>query len=575
MTVSRLCYTPPMRPFRVLLLTLLLSAAFGDRRGMAQSASPTPDFIFIHAQIYTGDGFSGDKPLLVEAMAVGQGRILATGSDQSILRLAGKATQVVDMSTRQEWIFPGFNDAHAHLGAGGETLTSLNLVGVRTRDAMMQRVAEYARSLPSGAWILRGDWDHTLWPDRQLPTRWELDKVSDGHPALLDRIDGHIAVANSAALAVAGISAQTQAPTGGAIDHDDRGEPTGILRETAKRLVGMRVPPMPAEQRRRGDELAIEDALSHGLTSIQDNSDWEDFLVYEQLEREGQLRLRITEWLPFSLSVNKLKAARAHHAADDPMLHTGMLKGFMDGSLGSRTAAMKQPFSDDPLNSGLAQYSQDQLNRMATERAKEGFQLGFHSIGDRAAAMALDAFATAEQSGSGTAARNRIEHAQVVDPVDIPRFARLGVIASMQPNHLLTDMRWARERLGPERAASSYAWKAFIDSGVRLAFGTDYPVEPITPFRGLYSAVTRMSEDGKQSYFPEARLSRGHALEAYTQGSAWAEFAEQRKGRLVPGFDADFILVDRDLYRVEPAAILGTQVLETWVAGKRVWNKKT
>jgi len=256
---------------------------------------------------------------------------------------------------------------------------------------------------------------------------------------------------------------------------------------------------------------------------------------------------------------------RAHHDQNDPMLHTGFLKGFMDGSLGSRTAAMKAPFSDDAGNTGLAQYTQDQLNKMVVERAKAGFQIGFHAIGDKAAAMALDAF---DQPGVSKTARNRIEHAQVVDPADIPRFKRLGIIASMQPNHLLTDMNWAEARLGPKRAAYSYAWKAFLDAGVPLAFGTDYPVEPITPFRGLYSAVTRMNEKGTQTYFPQNKITRGQALAAYTQGSAYAEFAEKRLGKLLPGYDADFIMVDRDPYKTPAQALLYTHVEAVYVGGE-------
>ena len=227
---------------------------------------------------------------------------------------------------------------------------------------------------------------------------------------------------------------------------------------------------------------------------------------------------------------------------------------------------MNAPFADDPNNSGLPQLTQDELNKMAVERSAAGFQLGFHAIGDKAAAMALDSFA---QHGESKTARNRIEHAQVVDPADIPRFKQLGVIASMQPNHLLTDMNWAEDRLGSQRAAYSYAWKAFLDAGVPLAFGTDYPVEPVTPFRGLYAAVTRMNEAGTKSYFPANRLTRGQALYAYTQGSAYAEFAEKHKGKLAPGYDADFILVDRNLYSVDPRALLGSIVLETFVAGKK------
>jgi hypothetical protein len=301
---------------------------------------------------------------------------------------------------------------------------------------------------------------------------------------------------------------------------------------------------------------------------VQDFSDWDFFLVLEQMERQGKLDLRVCEWLPFKASLAELKKMRAHHELNDPMLHTGMLKGFMDGSLGSGTAAMKSPFADDPGNSGLPQYTQVQLNQMSVERAQAGFQLGFHAIGDKATEMALDAYA---QPGVSPKARNRIEHAQVVDPSDIPRFAKLDVIASMQPNHLLTDMNWAEERLGPQRAAYSYAWKAFLDAGVHLAFGTDYPVEPITPFRGLYAAVTRKNEAGTQEYFPANKLTRGQALYAYTQGSAYAEFADKHKGKLVPGYDADFILVDRDLYKIEAPSILQTQVRGTYVYGKEVF----
>ena len=462
------------------------------------------------------------------------------------------------------FIFPGFNDAHTHLGGAGRTKLNVDLTGVKSLADMLAKIKSAAYAAPAGHWLTGGNWDHTLWADKVLPTRQDLDKVTGDHPTFLDRIDGHIAIANSSALAAAGITGKTQPPQGGAIDHDSNGEPTGIVRESAQGLVYKVIPPPTPEERRKGDELAIKDALTHGVTSVQDFSDWDDFLVFEQMEKEGNLHLRISEWLPFKDPLDELKAHRAHHDVNDPLLHTGFLKGFMDGSLGSRTAAMKAPFADDPNNTGLAQYTQDELNKMAVERAAAGFQLGFHAIGDKATAMALEAYA---QPGISTAARNRIEHAQVVDPADIPRFKQLGVIASMQPNHLLTDMNWAVDRLGPKRAAYSYAWKAFLDAGVPLAFGTDYPVEPITPFRGLYAAVTRMNEAGTKTYYPENKLTRGQALYAYTQGSAYAEFAEKRKGKLLPGYDADFILVDRDLYKVAPPSILHTKIIQTFVAG--------
>ena len=542
-----------------------------SRRATSAASSksrPTtsPDIIFFDGIIYTGVGLANDKPQIVEAIAIADGKVLAIGTTEAITRLAGPQTELhdLDSANTSTFIFPGFNDAHTHLGAAGRTKLNVDLTGVKSLAEMLAKIKSAADAAPAGHWLTGGNWDHTLWEQKVLPTRQDLDKVTGGHPTFLDRIDGHIAIANSAALAAASITGKTQPPQGGAIDHDASGEPTGILRESAKSLINKVIPPPSPEDRRKGDELAITDALTHGVTSVQDFSDWQDFLVFEQMEKEGKLHLRISEWLPFKDSLEELNAHRAHHDINDPLLHTGFLKGFMDGSLGSRTAAMKAPYADDPSNTGLPQYTQDQLNKMAVERAAAGFQLGFHAIGDKATSMALDAYS---QPGISSTARNRIEHAQVVDPADIPRFKKLGVLASMQPNHLLTDMNWAVDRLGAKRAAYSYAWKAFLDAGVPLAFGTDYPVEPITPFRGLYAAVTRMNEAGTKTYYPENKLTRGQALYAYTQGSAYAEFAEKRKGKLIPGYDADFILVDRDLYKVGAPAILLTQVIQTFVAG--------
>lgn len=551
----------------VLAATLSAAEAPQTHRRPAQNAPAPPDVIFFDGVIYTGEGFAEGHPHVVQAMAIGGGKVLAIGSNRAITRLAGPKTILRDLDTASTstYIFPGFNDAHTHLGGAGRTKLNVDLTGVKSLAEMLARIQTFANSAPPGHWLTGGNWDHTLWEQKVLPTRQDLDKVTAGHPTFLKRIDGHIVIANSAALAAAGITGKTVPPQGGAIDLDAGGQPTGILRESAQSLVYKVIPPPSPQDRRKGDELAIADALSHGVTSVQDYSDWQDFLTFEQMEKEGNLKIRISEWLPFKAPLPDLLQMRAHHDANDPMLHTGFLKGFMDGSLGSRTAAMKAPYADDPANTGLPQYTQDQLNQMAVERSRAGFQLGFHAIGDKATSMALDAFS---QPGVSRTARNRIEHAQVVDPADIPRFKQLGVIASMQPNHLLTDMNWAEARLGPQRAAYSYAWKAFLNAGVPLAFGTDYPVEPITPFRGLYSAVTRMNEAGTKTYFPANTLTRGQALSAYTQGSAYAEFAEKHKGILVPGYDADFILVDRDLYRVSESAILTIQVIETDVAGK-------
>jgi len=583
-------------PVNARLLPLLLSCFFS-----APLFAQTPakaDAIYYNGNILTGVDLTGAHPQRASAIAIAGGVILAAADTPSIeAQFKGPSTRMIDL--HEAFVMPGFNDAHTHLGAAGRIKLSVDLTGSRSLADMQNRIRKAAESAAPGTWLTGGGWDHTLWASKTLPTRSDLDAVTGGHPAFFVRVDGHIAIANSAALAAAGITSNTPDPQGGKIDRDANGEATGIIRETAQALVDKKIPPPSADERRKGDMLALEDAVSHGVTSVQDFSDWDDFLVYEQLEKEGRLPARVSEWLPFNASLDQLRQMRDHHPANDRMLHTTMLKGFMDGSLGSRTAALNAPYSDDPGNSGIPRYQQDQLNAMAIERQRAGFQLGFHAIGDRAVEMALDAFTVAEQGppptlpkplpqgpgpihnnvrpalriGYRPSPRNRIEHSQVVDAGDFARYAKLGVIASMQPNHLLTDMAWAVQRLGPERARYSYAWKSFLDAGVPLAFGTDYPVEPITPFRGVYAAVTRMNEAGTQSYFPEEKITIWQALYAYTQGSAYAEFAEPWKGKLAPGYVADFVVLDRDLTAIPAPQILKTRVLRTVVGGKTVYEQ--
>jgi len=379
---------------------MAIVAAFSfNQSGISQSAPKvSPDLILIHGLIYTGDGFDRDKPQTVEAMAVGGGKVLAVGTSAEIKQMARPKTTVRDLEGTGTVVFPGFNDAHTHLGSAGQTKLNVDLTGVPSLEAMLVKVQAYAMKAPPGHWLTGGNWDHTLWAEKKLPTRQDLDKVTGGHPTFLGRIDGHIAIANTAALKAAGITGKTVAPQGGAIDLDASGEPTGILRETAQGLVKAVIPPPSSKDRRIGAELVMADALAHGVTSVQDFSDWQDFLVFEEMEKEGKLHLRITEWLPFKAPLADLIRMRNHHDMNDPMLHTGFLKGFMDGSLGSRTAAMKAPYSDDPGNTGLPQYTQDVLNKMAVERAQAGFQLGFHAIGDKANAMALEAIEKAEET---------------------------------------------------------------------------------------------------------------------------------------------------------------------------------
>jgi predicted amidohydrolase YtcJ len=563
------------------------------------NAARTADTIYLHGDILTGSHLrasdTSTTPARVTAIAALNGRIVAVGSDAEILKLKSASTKVVDL--KGAFAMPGFNDAHTHIAGAGQQHYTVDLTGSASLAEMQARIRAYvadpAVAATPSSWIKGGGWDHTLWATKKLPSKADLDAVTGAHPAVFERVDGHILVANSAALAAAGITAQTASPAGGQIDHDSAGEPTGILREdSAMALVDTKIPPPSNDVRRRALEFSIADALAHGVTSVQDFSDWEDFLVLEEM-----VHLRVSEWLAFATPLAVLDERRASHDANDPLLHIGFLKAFMDGSLGSRTAAMEDAYSDDPANSGILRYpDQAKLNQMSAERAAAGFQLGFHAIGDRANEVGLDAFEAAEQvarapgqtpapkdpgaaiveqvEGAPTPAalRFRIEHAQVVQASDFDRFARLGVIASMQPSHLLTDMNWAAARLGPERTPLSYTWKSFLDHHVTLAFGTDYPVESINPFRGLYSAVTRQNEAGTQTYQPQERISINEAIYAYTQASAFAEFRETVKGRLEPGFLADMVVLDRDPTKAAPQDLLHTRVLRTIVNGETVYT---
>ena len=536
--------------------------------------------IFLHGDILTGEALTAAQPRRVAALAVSGGRIVLAGSDAEVARLQGPRTGVVDL--HGAFVVPGFNDAHLHLAEAGTLALQCDLRGSASLEEMLARVRAAAARAPPGAWIRGGGWDHTRWDLPRLPSRQDLDRVTAGHPAFLERVDGHIAVVNSAALRAFAIDRTTAAPAGGQLDRDATGKPSGILRETAKGLYQGRIPPPAPAQRRRALELATLDAVQHGVTSVQDYSTWADFLEYEQMEREGALPVRVSEWLTFNDPPEVLVRERASHPPGDLMLHTGMLKGFMDGSLGSRTAALGEPYRDDPHNRGIPRYSQAHLDEMTIERVRLGFQIGFHAIGDRAVSMALHAFAAAAAAlpaAERTHMRYRIEHDQVIAPGDFERQAVLHVIASMQPSHLLTDMRWAQARLGPGRARYSYAWRSVLDHGIPLAFGTDYPVESVSPLRGLYAAVTRLPEpspDGTSAaaYFPEECLSIAQALYAYTQGSAYAEQMERLKGQLVAGELADFAVLDRDLLQAAPAQILTARVLRTVVGGRTVYESR-
>lgn len=539
-------------------------------------AQEPAELVLTGGMIYTVDAA---RPR-VEAVAVRGERIVAVGTAKEIQAWVGPNTRVVDLKGR--FAMPGFNDAHVHLANGGQSKLAVSLTGSTSIGEMQQRIRDRLNEYKPGEWITGRGWDHTRWPVKTFPAKKDLDAVSTKHPMIFNRVDGHVAIANSLALKLAGIAKNSPNPATGEIERDASGEPTGMLKEGgAMSLVFRKVPPLSAEQRRRGIQLALAEAASFGVTSIQDNSGWDDFLIYGELKKEGKLPIRISEWLPFTAPLDRLEEMRKTGGTTDPWLRTAGLKGVVDGALGGRTAAMIAPYSDQASTSGILNIPDEKLKQLAVERDAAGFQIDLHAIGDRANRAALDAFETAmkarqaRDSAKGWDPRHRIEHAQIVAPDDIPRFAKLGVIASMQPSHHTTDSRWAEERVGPERVKGAYAWKWMQRVGARLAFGTDYPVEPITPFRGLFACVTR-EVDGQpgSSWQPQEKISLDDCIKAYTADSAYADHQEKDKGRIAVGQLADIIVLSKDLTQIPPAQILRTDVLMTFTGGRLVYEKK-
>jgi predicted amidohydrolase YtcJ len=558
------------------LLLLALFAVSLPSEALAQTPAAHPLAVvdgsemalYRNGRIYTNDA-SGPW---AEAMLVRGEEILAVGSDDEVGALAEKGTKVIDLE--KHFVMPGFNDAHVHLGGAGEDWLAVRLFGAATVLELQKRLAAAVAEHKEGEWITGSGWDHTLWPEKSFPNRRQLDEVSPKNPVILTHVSGHVAVANSLALEIAGISKDTPDPSGAEIEKDGNGEPTGMLKEgAAMALVESKIPPRTPEERRHGIELALNDVAKNGVTSIQDNSAWEDFLTYRALKNDGKLTVRITEWLPFAAPLDKLQQMRREGGTTDPWLRTGALKMVTDGALGSHTAAMLAPYSDDSKSSGIITMEPEKLTALAVERDKAGFQLNFHAIGDRANRIALEAFEAAAKANGPRDRRDRIEHAQVVAPADFSRFARLQVIASMQPSHETSDMRWAEQRVGPARAKGAYAWATMQKYGVRLAFGTDYDVEPISPFRGLYACVTRELPDGgpQGGWEPQEKISLGDCIRAYTTGSAYAEFMEGKKGKLKEGEFADFIVLSNDLTTISPREYTTTKVLRTVVGGRTVY----
>jgi predicted amidohydrolase YtcJ len=559
------------------LAVLAVIVALAGASAIRVKARPAQDaprtVLYLHGRIYTND----PQHPWAQAMAIRDGKIACIGAIAQVLtECAGGEAHPETVELHQKFVMPGFNDAHMHLGSAGEGMLSVRLYGAASIEELKRRVAASVATHKPGEWITGAGWDHTLWMEKQFPNKWELDDVAPQNPVLLTHVSGHVAVANSLALKIAELTNSSPNPSGGELEHNSAGELTGMLKEgPAMGLVRDRIPDPTAEQRRRGITLVLADLAKNGVTSAQDNSAWEDFRTYKLLKDDGKLTVRITEWLHFADPLNDLQNQRGEGGTTDPWLKTGALKFVTDGALGSRTAAMLEPYSDDAKTSGILIMEPAKLRSLAIERDKAGFQLNFHAIGDRANRVALDVFEAVAKANGPRDRRDRIEHAQVVAPEDLPRFARLKVIASMQPSHQTTDMRWAESRIGPERIKGAYAWATLEKSGARLAFGTDYPVEVVSPFRGLYACVTRELPNGAPAggWQPQEKISLQDCIGGYTSGSAYAEFEEGKKGELKVGEYADFLILSNDLTKIQPSDYLKTEVLRTVVGGRIVYEK--
>jgi len=541
----------------------------------AAAALAGGDLALVNGRIWTGDA---DRPV-VEALAIADGRVVAVGTGEEMREALDADARVIDLDGN--FAMPGFNDAHAHLANATLQLIHLDLTQVSSLDELQARLSEHAANRQAGEWLYGRGWDESLWLVSEVPTKEDLDAVAADYPVYLERTDGHSAIVNTLALERAGIDAATPDPDGGVIVRDADGITTGWVKENAQLMVERLIPPPSREQVREGLEAAFAYSLANGVTSFQDDSlrlgAYGRAVVDELkvLAAAGQLPIRVSTWLPFESPLGELEALRAEFGLEDPWLRAGLLKTNIDGSGGSLSAAMLEDYENAPGNRGLLLMDPETLTRLVIERDAAGFQIGIHTIGDRANRVILDAYAAAIEANGERDARHRVEHAQFITDEDVPRFAELKVIASMQPSHLLTDMRWAPGILGAEREREGYRWRSLLEAGTRLAFGTDYPVEPIDPFRGLYAAVTREFAAGGPDggWIPAEKITIDQAITAYTKDAAYAEFEDRRKGTLAPGMLGDVVVLDRDITAVAPAELLETKVLFTIVDGRVLYDR--
>ena len=522
------------------------------------------ELAIVNAKVWTVDPQGG----LAEAVAVRGGRIVAVGSTADVRVHIGPGTEVIDAAGRG--LLPGFNDAHAHLVSAGANLLAPDFRGAADEGEFVRMLAEHIASLPKGTWVTRGQWDHESWPTRRLPTAGLIDPVSPDHPVFLRRLDGHVGVANSLALKLAGVTRKTPDVPGGRIVRDaSTGEPTGPLVDAAAELVRRAIPQPDEAENLAAARAALACAARHGVTSLQTPCSLGEYRLYRRLRDAGELTARLYAILP----ADEIDTAAAERHAGDELLRTGAVKIFADGSFGAASALLSEPYADEPGSVGVALCEPDRLVELVRAADAAGLQAAVHAIGDEAVHRTLNAFEQVLRAGGRRGARHRIEHAQMIRPADRGRLADLGVIASLQPSHCIDDMRWIERRLGP-RCRWAYPYRSLVESGAPIALGTDWDVEPLAPTLGLYAAVTRQFPAGGPTggWYPAEIVSIRQAVSDYTLGSAYAEFQEGAKGTLRPGKLADMVLLSRDLLSIPAAEILDAAVEMTFLAGRAVFG---
>ena len=538
----------------------------------AASEGNMVDFVLVNGRVWTGEA---GQPW-AEAVAVRDGKIFMAGKTSELRPLAGAGTKLVDLGG--SLVLPGFIDSHTHFLAGGFALKSIQLREAKSRQDFTARIAAKARELGPGRWILNGDWDHQQFTPVELPRKDWIDAVTPDNPVCVNRLDGHMILANSLALKLAGVTKDTPVPPGGEIEKDPAtGEPTGILKDQAMDLVYAKIPDPTFEEKIEAAQASVRHAAENGVTSVHEMADASSLEVFQELARRGRLTTRVHVYIPIT-EVETLARLKLKSPFGSPFLKLAGLKGFMDGSLGSATAYFFEPYTDDPKTSGLLNgqmFPEGIMEKRILEADRAGLQLAIHAIGDRANSMLIDLYENAIAANGPRDRRWRVEHAQHMRPADIVRFGKLGLVASVQPYHLIDDGRWAEGKIGPERVKTTYPFESLRRAGAVLAFGSDWTVAPLDPILGIYAAVTRRTLDGKNpgGWVPEEKVSVEEAVRAYTVNGAWVEFAEATKGSIAAGKLADLVVLDRDIFAVPPEEISRAKVRMTILDGRIIYGK--